>query len=53
MVEIKIMAKLKILEFPNPRLRIKANPVEAIDEALNQKIDDMFETMYACASMRE
>ena len=44
--EIKIMAKLKILEFPNPRLRIKANPVEAIDETLNQKIDDMFETMY-------
>ena len=38
-VEIKIMAKLKILEFPNPRLRIKADPVEAIDETLNQKID--------------
>ena len=45
-VEIKFMAKLKILEFPNPRLRIKAHPVEAIDEKLNQKIDDMFETMY-------
>ena len=32
--------------FPNTRLRIKANPVEAIDETLNQKVDDMFETMY-------
>ena len=40
------MAKLKILEFPNPRLRIRAKPVETINEALYQKIEDMFETMY-------
>jgi len=41
------MAKLTILEFPDPRLRTKAKPVEAVDDALNALIDDMFETMYA------
>ena len=40
------MAKLKILEFPDPRLRRKAKLVETINEALHQKIEDMFETMY-------
>lgn len=41
------MAKLKILEFPDPRLRTVAVPVEAVDDALRTLIDDMFETMYA------
>ena len=41
------MAKLTILEFPDPRLRKKASPVEAVDDALRALIDDMFETMYA------
>lgn len=40
------MAKLKILEFPDPRLRKKAQPVEMVDQALKRLIDDMFETMY-------
>ena len=40
------MAKLKILEFPDPRLRIKAKPVETVDDSLRQLIDDLFETMY-------
>jgi peptide deformylase len=40
------MAKLTILEFPDPRLRTKATPVERVDE-LQRVIDDMFETMYA------
>ncbi|MED5420418.1 MAG: peptide deformylase, partial [Pseudomonadota bacterium] len=40
------MAKLKILEFPDPKLRIKARPVETVDNALRRLIDDMFETMY-------
>lgn len=38
---------LPILEFPDPRLRKKASPVERVDEELNRLIDDMFETMYA------
>ena len=41
------MALLPILEFPDPRLRTRAKPVEAVDAALARLIDDMFETMYA------
>lgn len=41
------MAKLTILEFPDPRLRKKAAPIEHVDDALRQLIDDMFDTMYA------
>jgi len=40
------MAKLKILEFPDPRLRTKATPVGTVDDALRVLIGDMFETMY-------
>lgn len=40
------MAKLKILEFPDPRLRTKATPVVAVDDQLQSLIDDLFETMY-------
>ncbi len=40
------MAKLTILEFPDPRLRMRAIPVETVDDKLNTLIDDMFETMY-------
>lgn len=40
------MAKLEILEFPDPRLRTVAKPVEQVDDALRTLIDDMFETMY-------
>ena len=40
------MAKLTILEFPDPRLRKKAQPVEKVDDELRSLIDDMFETMY-------
>ena len=42
----EIMAKLKILEFPDPRLRTKASPVETVDDELRKLIGDMFETMY-------
>ena len=41
------MAKLRILEFPDPRLRTKAAPIEVVDDEVRQLIDDMFETMYA------
>lgn len=42
----EIMALLKILEFPDDRLRKKAAPVEVVDEAVGTIIDNMFETMY-------
>jgi peptide deformylase len=41
------MAKLDILEFPDPRLRLKAQPVETFNAALQKFADDMLETMYA------
>lgn len=37
---------LPILEFPDPRLRIKAKPVATVDDAVRRLIDDMLETMY-------
>ena len=40
------MAKLTILEFPDPRLRTRASPVESVDDGLRSLIDDLFETMY-------
>ncbi len=41
------MALLNILEFPDPRLRTIAEPVEQVDDEIRTLIDDMFETMYA------
>ncbi len=41
------MAKLKILEFPDPKLRTRAQPVAAVDDRIRTLIDDLFETMYA------
>src|SRR5690349_3978230 len=40
------MAILNILEFPDPRLRTKAQPVAQVDGVVRKLIDDMFETMY-------
>ncbi len=40
------MSLLTILEFPDPRLRTKAQPVTEFDSALSSLIDDMIETMY-------
>ncbi|WP_207060752.1 peptide deformylase [Motiliproteus sp. SC1-56] len=40
------MALLPILEFPDPRLRTRAEPLESVDESVGKLIDDMFETMY-------
>lgn len=43
------MAMLPILEFPDPRLRTKAVPVDPArlaDPAFQRLFDDMFETMY-------
>lgn len=45
------MALRKILHYPNPRLRLPAEPVEAFDQALQQLIDDMFETMYEASGI--
>jgi len=41
------MALRTILEFPDPRLRTRAQPVTEFDAALGALIEDLFETMYA------
>lgn len=40
------MAVLNILEFPDPRLRTIAKPVENFDDKLQTLVNDMFDTMY-------
>lgn len=41
------MARLTILEFPDPRLRTRAAPVVDFDAPLSRLIEDLLETMYA------
>jgi len=40
------MSLLPILEFPDPRLRTRAEPVTVFDAELRQFVADMLETMY-------
>lgn len=37
---------LPVLKEPDPRLRIKAKPIEKVDDAVRKLMDDMLETMY-------
>jgi peptide deformylase len=41
------MTKLAILEYPDPRLRTRAEAVKEVDDAVRKLADDMLETMYA------
>lgn len=41
------MALLHILTYPDPRLRRRASPVDAVDARVRQLADDMAQTMYA------
>ena len=45
------MAKLEILEFPDPRLRTVAQPVEVFDDTLEGFVADMLETMYGASGI--
>jgi peptide deformylase len=40
------MAKLTILQYPDPRLRTVARPVQAVDARIRGLVADMLETMY-------
>jgi len=40
------MTLLHVLQYPDPLLRNKAKPVTTVDTAIQQIVDDMFETMY-------
>jgi peptide deformylase len=41
------MAQLPIITAPDPRLKIKARPVPAVDNKVRRLMDDMLDTMYA------
>ena len=41
------MARLPILEYPDPRLRIRAEPVTKFDTELKTLVADLFDTMYS------
>ncbi|MGC2854773.1 peptide deformylase [Novispirillum sp. DQ9] len=41
------MALLPIIVAPDPRLKVKAKPVEKVDAEVARLMDDMLETMYA------
>jgi len=40
------MAPLDVLVAPDPRLKLKAKPVETVDGQIRKLMDDMLETMY-------
>src|SRR5690349_9117232 len=41
------MARVPILEYPDPRLRIRAEPVTKLDADIRRVVEDLFETMYS------
>jgi peptide deformylase len=41
------MARLPILEYPDPRLRIRADPVTKVDDEIRELVANLLETMYA------
>lgn len=41
------MAELPIIEYPDPRLRLRAEPVSVFDATLARLVDDLLETLYA------
>jgi peptide deformylase len=45
------MAKLPILEYPDPRLRIRADSVTKVDAEIRQLVDDLLETMYSAVGI--
>jgi peptide deformylase len=47
MIVENLVGILTILEFPDERLRKKAETVKVVDKKIKQLVDDMLETMYA------
>lgn len=45
------MTRLTILEYPDPRLRTRAVPVDRVDAPVRELVDDLFETMYAASGI--
>ena len=47
MHKVHAMTQLTILQFPDPRLRNIARPVDEVTDSVRGLADDMLETMYA------
>ena len=45
------MSQLAILHYPDPRLRIRAEPVTEVDARIRTLVADMLETMYAASGI--
>lgn len=45
------MATRPILEYPDPRLRIPAEPVIEFDDSVDRLVDDLFDTLYATSGI--
>ena len=45
------MALLAILRYPDPRLHLKAKPVEKVDDEIRRLVADMAETMYEASGI--
>jgi peptide deformylase len=45
------MAQLPIITAPDPRLKIKARPVPAVDDKIRRLMDDMLDTMYGAIGL--
>ena len=41
------MPALEILQYPDPRLRTPAKPVEVVDDSIRELVNNMLETMYS------
>ncbi|OGT47117.1 MAG: peptide deformylase [Gammaproteobacteria bacterium RIFCSPHIGHO2_12_FULL_41_15] len=44
------MAILEVLKYPDPRLRLKGEPVERVDNKIKKIVTDMFDTLYGSES---
>ena len=45
------MARLPILEYPDPRLGLAAAPVTEVDDEIRTLVSDMLETMYVASGI--
>ena len=45
------MALLEILRYPDPRLRMRSQPVSRFDESVERLADDLLETLYASGAI--
>ena len=49
-MEIKWESPLKIVQYPDPRLRARNSRIGVFDERLQQLAKEMFDIMYECAT---